>query len=83
MKAEDKIRKAADEAQEAGVKVQFMVTTDDYNRPLKTVKGALTKLWKYQRYGLWRGWIGIEFIGANGKGYKTAKLAAKYGKGGK
>jgi hypothetical protein len=74
-----KIRRAATEAKLAGVQVQFMVAEDDWSRPLKTAKGAITKLSRYARRYLWGGNLGILFIGDNGTTYWTIGAAKRYG----
>lgn len=74
-----KINNAARNAREENVKVRFVISSEDVNRPLKTVDGAIKKLGWYSRHGMWDGWIGIQFIGNNGKIYTSAKNARKYG----
>ena len=74
-----KIYQAQREAREENVKVQFIISEEDVNRPLKTSKGAIKKLNNYSRHYLWNGWLGIKFIGQNNKSYKSAKSARKFG----
>ena len=74
----EKIRTVSTEAKSSGVGVQFIVTYDDWNRPLKTGKGAIKKLRRRARYGFGT-FLAIQFIGKNGKEYKTIKSALKYG----
>lgn len=75
----EKIYRAAREAKEHGVRAEYTVIFDDIRRPLKTVHGAVNKLNNYSRHYLWDGFLGVSFVGANGKIYTTAKKAERHG----
>ena len=82
MKKDEAIKRiynAAKIAKEQNVKVQFIISSDDINRPLKTVSGVIKKLNAYSRNFLWNGWLIIEYVGNNGKTYKNAKTAVRLG----
>ena len=69
------IKEAGRLAKENDCKLHIRVSWSEI-RPFKTVKGAVTRIERYNRYHLWDGCCYIYFIGKkNGKEYKSAKIA--------
>ena len=75
-----KILKAKEDGIKNGVKVEYIVTGDDFRRPLKTASGAIAKLRRYSRSYIWNGWVSVAFVGENGRRYSSASHAVRFGK---